>query len=445
MTLIERLASALTTWSVRWVPNSFIIACLLTVIVYILALTLTGAGVIQTIGYWGDGFWVLLSFGMQMCLVIFTGYILAVTPPVRRVLVAIARIPKGPKTAILTMTVISLLLSWFHWGLSIVGSALMVRFIAAERRDVDYRLLVACAYLGMGCTWHAGLSASAPLLVATPGHFLESQIGVIPVGETIFAPFNLILVGIVFVFLCLFTPLLHPRKEKTVTVDPEILKGFEDFVPPGRPERPTPSERFEHGYTINAIFGIAGLIWVVWYYFYKGGGLTLDAFNFTVLFLGILLHRSTASFLKAAEEGGRLLYGVVLQFPFYAGMYGIIKSSGLTQVLSDALTTFASKDTYPAIVYWYSGIVNYFVPSGGSKWAIEAPYVLEAAKTLGVSSPKVVVAYAWGDMATDLIQPFWALPLLSVAKLDFKDIMGYEIMIFVAYALLVTAAFFIFP
>jgi short-chain fatty acids transporter len=382
---------------------------------------------------------------MQMCLIIFTGYIVAVSPAVRRVLSAIAKIPKGPKTAILTMTIISLLLSWFHWGLSMVGSALMVRFIAAQRRDVDYRLLVACAYLGMGCTWHAGLSASAPLLVATPGHFLESDIGIIRMGETIFAPFNLILVGAVFVFLCVFTPMLHPRRERTVAVDPAVHEGFEDFTAPTVSSVPTPSERFEHSYVMNAIFGLLGAVWVIWYFFFNRGPLTLNAFNFTVLLLGILLHRTTASFLKAAGEGGKLIFGIVLQFPFYAGMYGIIKSSGLTQMFADALTSIATKDTYSTIVYWYSGIVNYFVPSGGSKWAIEAPYVLEAAKTLGVSSPKVVVAYAWGDMATDIIQPFWAIPLLSVAKLDFKDIMGYEILFFVSYAILVTAAFLLFP
>jgi short-chain fatty acids transporter len=445
MRLIERLAAVLTKWSVRWVPNSFIIACILTAIVFALALGFTATSVLQCISYWGDGFWALLSFGMQMCLIVFTGYIVAVSPPVRRLLGAVAKIPRGPKSAILTMTVISLLLSWFHWGLSIVGAALMVRFIAARRRDVDYRLLVACAYLGMGCTWHAGLSASAPLLVATPGHFLEKEIGVIPMGETIFSPFNLILVAAVFVFLCVFAPLLHPRRENTVTVDPSVLEGFEDFTPPPRPQAPTPSERFEHSYIINAIFGVAGLVWVVWYFTVKGGGLTLDAFNFTVLFFGILLHRTTASFLKASEEGGKLIFGIILQFPFYAGMYGIIKSSGLAEVLSNALVSVATVKTYPAILYWYSGIVNYFVPSGGSKWAIEAPYVLQAAKTLGVSAPKVVTAYAWGDMATDIIQPFWAIPLLSVAKLDFKDIMGYEILIFIGYVILVTAAFLLFP
>jgi short-chain fatty acids transporter len=239
--------------------------------------------------------------------------------------------------------------------------------------------------------------------------------------------------------------MLHPRKDKTVAVDPKVLEGFEEFDPPKLKENPTPSDRFEHSYIMNAIFGILGLSWVIWYFAIHRGPLTLNAFNFSILFLGVVLHRTTASFLKAASEGGKLIYGIVLQFPFYAGMYGIIKSSGLTEILSDALTTVANRDTYPTVVYWYSGIVNYFVPSGGSKWAIEAPYVLEAARTLGVATPKVVIAYAWGDMATDIIQPFWAIPLLSVAKLDFKDIMGYAIMIFVAYTAIVTAAFLLFP
>ncbi len=444
MHLLERVAESLTRWSIRWIPNSFVIAFLLTLIVFAAALALTEVGVVACVGYWGDGFWSLLGFGMQMCMIVFTGYIVAVSPLVRRALGAVARIPSGPKSAIVTMTVISLLLSWFHWGLSIVGAALMVRFIAAQRRDVDYRLLVACAYLGMGCTWHAGLSASAPLLVATPGHFLEKEMGVIPVVETIFSPFNLGLVAVVFLFLCIFTPLLHPRKERKVSIDPKLLEGFDEFDIPARPATPTPSERLEYSYFMNAVFGLLGIAWVVWYFAIKGGSLTLDAFNFSALFVGILLHPTTASFLKAAGEAGKLLWGIVLQFPFYAGMYGIIKYSGLTESLANALVSVASQQTYPAIVYWYSGIVNYFVPSGGSKWAIEAPYILEAAKTLDVPAAKTVVAYAWGDMATDLIQPFWALPLLSVAKLDFKDIMGYEIIIFVAYAAIVTAAFLFF-
>jgi short-chain fatty acids transporter len=161
--------------------------------------------------------------------------------------------------------------------------------------------------------------------------------------------------------------------------------------------------------------------------------------------LGILLHRSPASVLVAAEQGSTLLAGVVLQFPFYAGMYGVIQGTGLGERLGAWIASAADPRLFPLLLYWYSGIVNYFVPSGGSKWAIEAPYLVDAAQRLGVSVDQVVVAYAWGDMATDLIQPFWALPLLAAARLDFRDIMGYAALVFIVYATLVSTAFWLLP
>ncbi len=196
---------------------------------------------------------------------------------------------------------------------------------------------------------------------------------------------------------------------------------------------------------VNLVFAAAGLVWLLVHFSSKRFDLTLNVLNFTFLFLGILLHWTPARFLRSAEEGGKLIFGVVLQFPFYAGMYGIIKSSGLADIVGNWFVSISSQKTYPAVVYWYSGLVNYFVPSGGSKWAIEAPYILAAAKSLAVPAHKVVMAYAWGDMATDLIQPFWAIPLLTVAKLEFKDIMGYLIIIFLVYLLLVSGAFLLFP
>jgi short-chain fatty acids transporter len=170
----------------------------------------------------------------------------------------------------------------------------------------------------------------------------------------------------------------------------------------------------------------------------------LDMVNFTFLSLAILLHRTSANAIAAAEEAGGVLSGIVLQFPLYAGIYGIFQGTGLTQVVGDFFVRHASAETFPAVVYWYSGIVNYFVPSGGAKWTIEAPYILEAARGLGVPPAKMILAYAWGDMATDLIQPFWAIPLLAVAKMEFKDILGYLLLACVVYVGLVSAAFLIF-
>jgi len=445
--MLQKLASASTRWSTRWVPDAWVIAVILTIVAYGLGLIFTKATAFQLIQNWGSGFWVLLSFGMQMCLIIMTGYILATTPIFSRLLNGLAGLPKSNKGAIAMMALVSMGLAWINWGLSIVGSAVFVRFLVRKQKGVDYRLLVATAYLGLGTMWHSGLSASAPLLVATPKHFLEKDIGIIPITETIFHPFNLLLALAVLVALTIAGPLMHPRKEETFEADPELIKeaGFE-APPRPKPADMTPALWVEHSPIINIIVAASGIIWLVWYFGKNGwAGINLDVVNFVFLIIGILLHWTPASFLKAAMEGGSFIWGVVVQFPFYAGIFGIIKFSGLAEVMGDWFTAIATKETYPFIVMWYSGILNYIVPSGGAKWAVEAPYIMAAGKTLGVSGPMTVIAYAWGDMITDVIQPFWAIPLLGVAKLNFRDIMGYCMIYFIIYMVIISAGFLLLP
>jgi short-chain fatty acids transporter len=444
----SRAATRLTDWTQRWVPGTFTIAWLLTLIVLALGLSVGRASVLTCVGAWGDGFWELLPFSMQMCLVMFTGSIVAVSPPVRRALGWLAERPRTPRQSILLVALCSMILALLHWGISIVGSAVLVRELGRRRSGVDYRLLVAAAYLGMGTTWHAGLSASAPLLVATPGHFLESEIGLIPVSATLFSPFNLILVGCVVVLFSILTPLLHPAPKEMVEATPEQLAAIHVFEPPRRPVeegRPSFATRLEYSRWVNLTFGALALVWLVEYVFKPEHPVTLNALNFAMLGLAIALHPSAASVVAAAEEAGGLVFGIILQFPLYAGMYGIIRETHLAESLASVFVAGASAHTYPAIVYLYSGVVNYFVPSGGSKWAIEAPYILAAGNTLGVPAAKVVTAYAWGDMMTDIIQPFWAIPLLAAAKLDFREILGFCLILFCVYAPVVALAFFFFP
>jgi short-chain fatty acids transporter len=445
--MLQKLASASTRWSTRWVPDAWVIAVILTVISFILGLLFTKSTTYQLFQHWGNGFWVLLSFAMQMCLIIVTGYILATTPLFSRMLNWLAGLPKSPKGSIALMCLVSMLLAWINWGLSIVGSAVFVRFMVKKQKGIDYRLLVASAYLGLGTFWHSGLSASAPLLVATPKHFLEKDIGIIPITETIFHPFNLLLAAVVLIVLTVVGPLMHPKKGEEREADPAIVAEA-TIEPPRKPigEELTPALSLEHSPLINLIVGISGLIWLYWYFGKNGwAGINLDVVNFAFLMIGILLHWTPASFLKAALEGGSFIWGVVVQFPFYAGIFGIIKFSGLAEVMANWFTVIATKETYPFIVMWYSGILNYIVPSGGSKWAIEAPYIMQAAKNLGVSPQATVIAYAWGDMITDVIQPFWAIPLLGVAKLGFRDIMGYCMIYFIIYMIVVSAAFLLMP
>lgn len=439
--MLQTVASALTRWSTRWVPDSWVIAVLLTGVAAVGAMLATGKGPVAMVGYWGDGLWELLAFGMQMALVVISGYVLAVTPLFSRLLNHLAGLARGARSAIALMAITSLLLAWLNWGLSLIGSAVFAKTLAKRIPKLDYRLLVASAYLGLGCLWHAGFSASAPLLIATQGHFLEKQIGIIPVTETLFHPFNLLLSVSVVGVMVTVAVLAHPSPEQMADASP-ILAETEEDRPVIENMPATPAEKLEQAWWVNGIIGGMGLLWLGLHLSQKGAaGINLNVVNLLFLSLGVLLHGTPARFLQAAEEAGHHVWGIVLQFPLYAGIFGIIKFSGLQALLSGWFSTATTPGLFPLFVTWYSGILNYLIPSGGAKWAIEAPYILEAAQNMGASLPMTVLAYAWGDMLTDLIQPFWAIPLLGLAKLQFRDIMGYCLLFFGAYAVLVTGAF----
>lgn len=449
MSFLARIAVALNRWTSRWVPSAFAIAIILTLITLAGGVLFTQYSLLDCIRFWGDGFWELLAFSMQMTLIILTGYIVVASPLVNRALRWFAGLPRNATSAVALTALGAMLLAWINWGLGLLGAAVLVKHVARRQPDVDYRLLVAVAYFGLGCTWHAGLSASAPVLVATPGHFMEKQMGVIPLSQTIFHPFNLTATLVVIVVMTLLAYVMHPRDPaQRKRVDPSKIQEPPASEPaiPVEKKQLTLSTILDQTYFLNLLIGVCGLFWLFLNFEAHGWqGITINTVNFVFLTIGILLHPSPASVLKAAAESGSTIYNIALQFPFYSGMYGIIKGTALSVFIGQAFVRVASARTLPLIVYWYSGIVNYFVPSGGSKWAIEAPYVVQAAKTLGVGFDRIVVAYAWGDMMTDLLQPFWAIPLLAAAGLEFKEILGFEMIAFVLYATVVSVFFYFLP
>lgn len=437
--MLDRLSSRLAAFARAYTPDAFVIAVLLTVLTFCLALVFGDATPFECLRYWGDGFWTLLTFGMQMCLVVFSGYLLAVSPPVTRLLHAFASVPRSPRTAVLLLASASVILCWLNWGVGLIASAMMVSFFAAKQPDTDYRILVVAAYLGMGCSWHVGPSGSVPLLLATPGHFLESRTGILPLTETVFQLWPLCIAATactVLVALC--TLLLPPPDQRVRAIRNETISPTEALAsqPPFEPR--TPASRLENSRLINLAIGVPGLVWLLDHFRTSGIAITLDTVNFCVLMLAILCHPSPHALVRSARQAGGLLHGIVLQFPLYAGMYGIIKDSGLARTISDAFVGLAGPRSFPLFVFWYSSVVNYFVPSGGSKWVIEAPYLLDAATKLGVDTGRLAASYAFGDMGTNLIQPFWALPLLAVARLEFKDILGFELVLCAAYMVLVS-------
>jgi short-chain fatty acids transporter len=452
---LARAVNAAASWSARWVPNSFAIACLLTLVTFVLVVTVAGKNPIAAEGYWTKGFWELLELTMQLALIVITGYIVAVSPAVSRLLEFLAGLAPTERGAIALMGLVSMTASWLHWGLGLIAGPIFLQFLVRKHPRIDYRLAVAAGYLGSSCTWHAGLSGSAPLLMATPKNFMEAQVGLIPVSLTTFSGFNLLLTAAVVSVITVALVRLYPPTSDVRTTG-EVLGTQTAASMEAAPVDPHAhaAERgstfsfagfIENRYALNLVMGVLGVT-AFWSLYAEGGyRVSLNVFNFAFLFLALLLHPSPASFTRAAARGAGYLHGIVIQFPFYAGMYGLIRYSGLAEIIGRWFVSIASPRTFPVIIYWYSGILSYFIPSGGSKWAVEAPYVLSAAKTLGVAAPHAILAYAWGDMSTHFLQPFWAIPLLAIARVEFKDIVGYLAVLFVVNFVLVSAAFMLLP
>lgn len=450
---LKQWGDSLTRWSERWIPDALVIVWVLSVITFIMALIWGEATPKGAVIAWGKGFWALLEFAMQMCLIMMTGYILACSPPVRRLLNGLSGLsnPDKPWQAIVAMSLFSMITAWINWGLSLIGSAMFALFLVRRNPKSDYRLLVAAAYLGLGCTWHSGLSGSATLLVNTPDNFLiKAKLldTTISTTETIFTGFNIVLAIIVVVIVTILMALLHPKPDKTFVVQPELMDKLKLYEAPEKPKgQLSPSQWMNWWPGFNLIVAIGGLLWLLWEVSTKGvaKSINLNNINLFFLMLGVLFHWRPWSFLKATEDAGKAVWGIIIQFPFYAGIFGLFKFTALATAFTKAFVAISSPATYLLFVYWYAGLLNYLIPSGGSEWAVTAPYLIPAAKQLGVSIPKTVLTYAWGDMMTDMIQPFWAIAMLAVAKLEFRQIMGWLLMVFFVYFVITSIAFLIFP
>jgi short-chain fatty acids transporter len=408
----------------RWLPDAFLFAAILTVVVFLAGIVAESRSPVEMISYWGSSFWSLLTFSMQMVLILVTGYVLAKTAAVRRGLEWTAALAKTPAQAIGLVTVVAVLASWINWGFGLVVGALMARELARRVRGVHYPLLVASAYTGF-LIWHAGLSGSIPLKIAVPGDDVLSGLtgGVaIPVSDTIFSAGVLIIVAVLLVTLPVLNRLMIPKPEGVVEADPAILDEPEPST--RRRGAESPAERLENSPVVSMALGLMGLAFVV-HHFGTGGALGLDTVNFIFLFSGLILHRTPAGYLRALNDAIRTTGGIVLQFPLYAGIMGMMIHSGLAASISQWFVEISNPTTFPVLTFLSAGVVNFFVPSGGGQWAVQAPIVMPAAEALGVPLSKAAMAVAFGDAWTNMVQPFWALPLLAIAGLKIRDIMGY--------------------
>lgn len=418
----------------RWLPEPFIFAILLIFVAAVIAMPICHQTPIEVIEHWGGGVWNLLAFAMQMALVLVCGSTLAAAPSIKQGIDALARIPKSPAAAIALVTIVSALCCWLNWGFGLIVGVIFAKAIARHLSGVDYRLLIASAYSGF-VVWHAGLSGSIPLTMATPGDALSTATNgaltsPVPVSQTILDPHNIVIVVLVIVAITVANTLMHPKKD-AVTVDPALLEeGTENFGELKNTKDFTPAQRMEHSPLLSWMIALLLASYLVVKLVFRGGSLDLGIVIMIFLSLGLMLHGSPLAYVRAFGKAATGASGIILQFPFYAGIMGIITGVGASgicmgTVIADACIKISNPTTYPLLTFLCAALLNMFVPSGGGHWAIQAPIMFTAGADLGVDAGLTGTAIAWGDAWTNLIQPFWALPALAIAKLSARDIMGY--------------------
>ncbi len=428
--MIRALGNFFSKIAKRWIPDAFVFAIILTIIVFALGMIIQGSSFMEMTTYWGGGMWDLLGFSMQMVLVLVLGSALAISKPVHRAMVAIAKVANTPGKAIVIITVVALVANYLNWGFGLIVSAILAKEIAKNSKGIHYPLLVASAYSGF-IIWHSGLSASIQLTVAAKNPVMEKfgEGAIIPTSQTLFSAQTLIIAAVMLVSIPVINMLMHPKKKEEIyEVDPAIFvdDSYEDEVKPRK--EMTPAEKQENSIVLALIIAVVGVIYSVMY-FVKGGSLGLNIVIFIFLALGLLFHKTPIAYVKAINKSVTTAGGIVLQFPFYAGIMGMMVKSGLAATFSNWFVSISTPQTFPFFTYLSAGLVNMFVPSGGGQWAVQGPIMMPAAKALGVSYAQTASAIAWGDAWTNMLQPFWALPLLAVAKLNIKDIMGYTTVI----------------
>ncbi len=467
---IESLANASTMVMQKFLPDAYIFAVILTIIVFIGCLATTGQGFISVVGHWGKGVWGILAFSMQMVLVLVTGHVLALSPPFKKLLDHLSNIPKTPAQGIALVSIISYTACILNWGFGLIIGAIYAKEIAKKVKAIDYRLLIASAYSGF-VLWHAGFSGSIPLVIAsgdlsaTGGSLTEA----VPISQTLFSSYNIFIVVGMFILLPITNVLMHPKNEEDVfVIDPKLIEDLKvDDVSKDDPNKlqpksglyfsavskeefakMTPAEKIENGCFINYVLAFLGFVYIVYYFVTSGKfDLNLNIVNTIFLMLGIFLHRTPRSLLDAFTEAAKGAAGIILQFPLYAGIMGVMtgaSSEGISfaSVISNFFVSFSTERTFPLFTFLSAGLVNLFVPSGGGQWVVQGPIMMPAGTKIGADPAKIAMCIAYGDSWTNMIQPFWALPALGLAKLGARDIMGYTLIVLIVSGLVIGVGVF---
>src|ERR1700704_913443 len=409
--MLRRLTRIFVHYAERYIPDPYIYALILTFVTAAAAFIWTGSDAAKIVTSWYDGIWAILAFAMQMALILATGVTLADAPAVKRLLERLASIPTRQSGAVVTLFLVGAFANFLNWGFGLVVGALLAREMAKRIRDVDFGLLVAVAYMG-NMVWASGLSSSIALASATPGsalNIIEKVTGRIAgLNETIFTAYNLVPTLLVFCLIPLMLVAIAPGElEMPAKTFANVLENPPLFT------------------LLLVAMGIA----------YEGNviatrGFTLDinGMIFIALMLGLIFHWRPIRYVRAFNTAARTVGPILLQFPLYGGIMGMMTGTGLAPIIAQAFVAFSTHDTLPFWTFVSSNIISLFVPSGGGHWAVQGPFMVPAAVNLRVDPALTAMATAMGEQTANMIQPFWALPVLAIAGLGIRDIMGYCVM-----------------
>ena len=438
---VARMMKPVNSVVERFIPSALIFAIMLSVAVAVMALVLTDATPVEVVTGWGEGLSGLLEFMTQMALVLLLGHALASTRPVRAGLVRLAGVPRSAPQAYVFVFLVAAVASLITWGFGLVVGGLLAREVAGafarRERSVSFPMLVAAGFSGF-VVWHMGYSGSGPLTAATPGSFIEKQLGhTIPISLTTFSWWNMLAVVATVVLVAVTLWLVAPRHVPVShRVTAEAMSESEQAVE--QPPVEAPADRLDASRVPTLLVGLALAAYLA-VHFARGGTVTLDIVNWMFLGLIFLLARNAFEVMGLIKNAASNVGDILLQFPLYAGIMGIMSATGLIQVLSDSIVAVASPHTLGLLAFLSAGLVNFFVPSGGGQIAIQAPILLDAAARLNVDPAVVIMAVSYGDQWTNMIQPFWALPLLAIAGLKIRDILGYTTVVLVVSGIVFAA------
>ena len=422
----------------RYTPDPFVIALLLTVATFALAVMGTDSQPLETVQWWGSGFWGLAEFTLKMAMILLTGYVVAKSPPVQWFLLSLIKHVKTPTQAVLFCTFAAMIASWINWGFGLVVGGVVALQVAKRVPAAPFRVLVAASYSGF-LVWHAGLSGSIPLALNTETDKITQELVgfTVPLSQTTFGTVNLIALASIVILLptvnwCM---LKFVGKEQTAS-DIETRPAV-----PASVENQELSTWLERSFLLAGLVGGLGLLFLASTLFDGTFRLNLDSVMFVFFIAGLLLHGSPRAFIESVQEAVPKIAPILIQYPLYAGIMALLVKTGLASQMSEYFVSVANADTLPLMTFYSAGLVNLFVPSGGGQWAVQAPVVLPAVEQLGADLDKTIMAVVWGDAWTNMLQPFWAVPLLSIAGMRIKDIIGLLLVVLISSGVVLSALF----